>query len=82
MKVVEHLFDSSLFAPSYLFANLLWGSVGGGYWIYGKKENELMPMIGGIAMIVVSCFISSWLLMSLLCIVLMVAVFWLIKQGY
>ena len=79
---MEKLLDSSLFEPSYLFANLLWGSVGGGYWIYGKKQREMMPMIGGIAMIAVSCVVSSWLLMSLICITLMVAVYHLMKRGY
>jgi hypothetical protein len=71
-----------LFDTSFLFASLLWGSVGGGYWIYGKKQREMMPMIGGVAMIVVSYFVSSWLLMSLICIALMVAVYQLMKRGY
>lgn len=79
---MENLFDSKLFEPSYLFANLLWGSVGGGYWIYGKKQREMVPMIGGIAMIVVSCFVSSWLLMSLISLGLMVAVYQLMRRGY
>jgi hypothetical protein len=82
LKPVENLFDPSLFEPSFLFANLLWGSAGAGYWIYGKKQREMVPMIGGIVMIAVSCFIGSWLLMSLICIALMVAVYWLMRQGY
>lgn len=71
-----------LFDTSFLFASLLWGSIGGGYWIYGKKQREMMPMIGGVAMIGVSYFVNSWLLMSLLCIMLMVAVYQLMKRGY
>jgi len=67
-----------LFDTSYLFANLFWGSVGFGYWVYGKKQREMMPMIGGAAMIAVSYFVTSWLLMSLICIALMVAVYKLI----
>lgn len=70
------------FDASFLFASLLWGSIGVGYWIYGKKQREMMPMIGGAAMVGVSYFVSSWLGMSLLCLALMVAVHLLVKRGY
>lgn len=70
------------FESSFLFASLLWGSVGVGYWIYGKKQREMMPMIGGVAMIAVSYIVSSWLLMTLLAIALMVAVHQLMKRGH
>lgn len=39
-------------------------------------------MIGGVAMIAVSYFVSSWLLMSLFCITLMAAIYQLMKRGY
>ena len=71
-----------LFDTSFLFASLIWGSIGGGYWIYGKKQREMMPMIGGAAMVAVSYLVSSWLLLSLLCMALMVAVYQLMKRGY
>ena len=71
-----------LFDTNFLFASLIWGSVGVGYWIYGKKQREMMPMLGGVAMIAVSYFVSSWLLMSLVCIALIVAVYHLMKRGY
>ena len=58
----------NLFNANFLFASLFWGSVGVGYWIYGKKQREMTPMLGGVAMIAVSYLVSSWLLMSLLCI--------------
>ena len=70
------------FDSSFLFASLLWGSIGVGYWIYGKKQREMMPMIGGAAMVAMSYLISSWLLMSLLGLALMVAVYLLVKRGY
>lgn len=74
--------DSSLLNTSYLFASLLWGSVGGGYWIYGKKQREMVPMVGGVAIIGVSFFVSSWLWMTLLCVGLMLAIYLLVKRGY
>lgn len=70
------------FDSSFLFASLLWGSVGVGYWIYGKKQRAMMPMIGGAAMVGVSYLVSSWLLMSLLCVALMFVVYLLVNRGY
>ncbi len=70
------------FDSSFLFASLLWGSIGFGYWIYGKKQRAMMPMIGGAAMVGVSYLVSSWLLMSLIGLALMVAVYLLVKRGY
>ena len=74
---MENLFDAS-----FLFASLLWGSVGVGYFIYGKKSGGTMPMVGGVLMIAASYVISSWLLMSLLCLAVIIAVYQLMKQGY
>ena len=70
------------FDSSFLFASLLWGSVGTGYFIFGKKQAAMMPMIGGVLMVAVSYVVSSWLLMSLLCIALIIAVYLLVKRGY
>jgi hypothetical protein len=61
---------------------LLWGSVGVGYFIYSKKQGAMIPLIGGLLMIAVSYLVSSWLLMSLLSIALMMVVYWLMKLGY
>ena len=72
----------NLFNPSSLFASLLWGSIGVGYFIYGKKQQSLSPMVGGIVMIAVSYFVGSALLMSLICILLIVAVYVLLRRGY
>lgn len=70
------------FKTSFLFASLLWGSVGMGYFIYGKRQGSWLPMIGGVAMMAVSYFISSALLMSLVCAALIAAVYFLLRQGY
>lgn len=79
---METVADSNLFNTSFLFASLLWGSVGVGYFIYGKKQGVMPAMIGGILMIAASYLVSSWLLMSLVSIGLMGTVYWLVKQGY
>ena len=70
----------NLFDAHFLFASLIWSSVGVGYVIYGKKQQSLMPMLGGVAMIGVSCLVGSALLMSLICVALMVGVYFLTKR--
>ncbi len=64
-----------------LFASLIWGSVGTGYFIYGKKQGEMTPLIGGLVMIAVSCLIANWLWMSLASMAVIVAVWFLVRRG-
>jgi len=71
----------NLLDPNFLFASLVWSSIGAGYWIYGKRQQSLVAMLGGVLMIVTSCFVPSVLWMSLLCIGLMALVYFLLKQG-
>ena len=74
-------FGLPMFSASFLFASLVWGSVGVGYFIYGKKQQSLSAMVGGILMIVASYFIGSALLMSLVCFGIAAAVYFLAKRG-
>jgi hypothetical protein len=71
-----------MFDASFLFASLLWGSIGFGYFIYGKKQGSWVPMVGGIVMIAVSYIVGSALIMSLLSIGIIVLVYVLLKEGY
>ncbi|SPE54246.1 conserved hypothetical protein [Verrucomicrobia bacterium] len=71
-----------MFQPEFLFASLVWGSVGVGYFIYGKKQQVVSAMAVGILMILVSYFVGSALLMSLICAGIVAAVYFLIKRGY
>ena len=77
----EGIKTDSLLDEQFLFASLLWGSVGAGYVLYARRQREVAPLIGGVAMIAVSCFVGSWFWMSILCLVLMVAVWQVMKQG-
>jgi hypothetical protein len=47
-----------------LFLLLLTGSVGAGYFIYGKKQRKLIPMLSGVGLCLVPYFISNLLLLS------------------
>jgi hypothetical protein len=61
---------------STLFASLLWGSIGMGFAIYGKKQRATAPLVGGILLMGISYFIGSALVMSVVGLVLVAGTFW------
>lgn len=67
---------------NFLFASLIWGSIGSGYFIYGKKQSSWPPMAAGLLMMVASYFAGSAWLMSVIGLALIAAVYFLLKQGY
>lgn len=72
----------NLLDPGYLFASLFWGSVGIAYFIYGKRQQSFVPLIGGVAMVAVSYLVGSALLMSAICVALIAGVYLLVREGY
>jgi hypothetical protein len=66
---------------SFLWASLIWGTVAFGYIGYGWKQRSLIPFLGGLAMLTISCLAPA-LTMTAVSIAIMVAVWWLCKQGY
>ena len=44
---------------SLLLLGVLFGSVGLGYFLYGKKQRAVVPLVCGLALMVVPYFISS-----------------------
>jgi hypothetical protein len=71
-----------MFNASFLFASLIWGTIGFGYFIYGKKQGLWVPMVGGLLMIAVSYVGGTALIMSLVSVGIIVAVYVLLKEGY
>jgi hypothetical protein len=71
-----------LLNEKFLLASCIWGAVASGYMIYGWRQRATIPFLGGAGMTAASFFITSALLMSLACIALMYAVYWLSKRGY
>jgi len=49
---------------SILFASLIWGAIGAGFFLYGKKQSSTPPLIGGVALVAVSYLIGSAFWMS------------------
>ena len=67
---------------NFLLASMIWGSIATGYLIYGWKQKAAIPLGGGAAMMAASICISSALFMSMVCVALMIVVYWLVRQGY
>jgi hypothetical protein len=61
---------------STLFASLVWGSIGMGFAIYGKKQRTTAPLVGGILLMGISYFIGSALVMSVVGIALVAGTVW------
>jgi len=66
----------------YLYMSLLWGTVGSGCIIYGKKQGEWTPALTGVALIVVATVVTAPLPMSLLSIALLFAMRFLMRRGW
>lgn len=65
------------FSSATLFASLIWGSIGAGYCIYGKKQRSAPAWVGGIALVGISYLISSAIWMSVAAVAIIVGIwFW------
>ncbi|MGH8030131.1 MAG: hypothetical protein ACREO3_09370 [Arenimonas sp.] len=56
-------------------ATLMWGmifgSIGMGYFIYGKRQRAVVPMVCGLTLMVYPYFLGSWLAIIMIGIALM-----------
>lgn len=52
--------------PASLFWGILLGSIGVGYFIYGKRQQMMVALLAGVALMVLPWFIAStlWLLVA------------------
>ncbi len=64
-------------SSSSLLASLIWGSIGVGFAIYGKRQKAMAPLVGGILLVALSYLIGSALLMTMLGVVLVVGIVWI-----
>ena len=68
-SVVE---KGSLELTQWLLWSVLFGSVGLGYFVYGKKEQAGVPLVCGLALMVFPYFVSNTILVVAVGILLMV----------
>jgi hypothetical protein len=66
---------TNLFNSSTLIASLLWGSIGGGLFVFGWKQKSAPPLVGGLLMVAVSYFAESGLYMSILSLIIMAGMY-------
>jgi hypothetical protein len=58
-----------------LMLSVLFGAIGMGFLVYGKKAGRLVPVVAGLALMVVPYFIANNVLMGGVCIALSAAPF-------
>ncbi len=52
--------------PLNLFFSFLFSSIGFGFFLYGKKQSRMVPLVCGIALFIYPYFISNrWLLVGI-----------------
>lgn len=53
-----------------LLWGLLFGSIGVGYFMYGRKQSRTVPLLAGIALVILPYFIANLWLMVGICVLL------------
>jgi hypothetical protein len=61
----------AMFSTASLVWNILFGAVGAGYFLYGKRQQAGVPMLCGFGLMVFPYFVSSTWLMVVVGVVLM-----------
>ncbi|MBL0141978.1 MAG: amino acid transport protein [Betaproteobacteria bacterium] len=54
-------------STSLLIFGVLFSAIGLGYFLYGKKQRSVVPLLCGLALMVVPYFISSTTLLVVVC---------------
>lgn len=62
-------------SPGLLFVAIIMGAIGTGYFIYGKRQGELVPMITGVALCIYPYFVSNVVVSLLVGAILLVVPF-------
>jgi len=63
-----------------LMASMLFGAIGMGMLMYGKKAGRPVPLIAGLALVTIPYFIPNLLILSVVCCVL-TALPWVLRQA-
>jgi hypothetical protein len=71
-----------LLDEKFLWASLIWGALGTAYLVYGSRQKEPVPAVGGLLVIAASYLIGSWLLMSIVGLATLALVHFLLRRGW
>ena len=64
--------------PTTLLLSIIFGSLGVGYFIYGKKQQKLIPLIAGLALCIYPYFVPN-IYMNIAIGVILIIIPWIIK---
>ncbi|MBF0499647.1 MAG: amino acid transport protein [Candidatus Riflebacteria bacterium] len=64
-----------------LMASMFWGTIGTGFFIYGKKRPHMLSLIGGIALMGLSYVVESPLSLSVISMLIIGGIYYADKQG-
>ena len=53
--------------PGYLMASLVFGMIGMGMFMYGKKASRVVPLATGVGLMIVPYFITHLIVMIVVC---------------
>ncbi len=57
---------------AWLLWGLLFGSIGLGYFVYGKKQRAMVPLVCGLVLMIYPYFVANTILLVMMGLVLMV----------
>ena len=46
-----------------LFLSILWGAIGLGYFVYGKRQRSMVPLLCGLGLMLFPYFVENWILL-------------------
>ncbi|HTF88179.1 MAG TPA: hypothetical protein VK843_07190 [Planctomycetota bacterium] len=69
------------FSANWIMSSMLVSTIGGGFFIYGKKQSRLPQLLCGIALIVESMFVSSVLWMFVIAVAAIVGLAAVVRAG-
>jgi hypothetical protein len=58
-----------------LLFGILWGAVGMGYFVYGKRQQRVVPLFCGLGLMLFPYFVEGWILLLIVGTVLTVLPF-------
>lgn len=70
------------FDPMWIFLSLIPSGIGFVLFVYGKKQQRLPQLAGGIALMVYPIFTATSLSMTIVGVLIGAATWWAVKAGY
>jgi hypothetical protein len=63
-----------------LMLGLLFGSIGMGYFMFGKKQGRMIPLGAGVGLMAIPMFLTNPIACSVVCVGMMVLP-WVVRDG-